>query len=84
MEVAAGAGLNPVAAYLHVPEEGLAQPDRGSLVGHELREVGRLRDWHRLERRQLVGRRRLRRSRAEATQHDYESGQHGRSTERRT
>ena len=42
MEVAAAAGLDPVAPDLHVPEKGLAQLDGGRLVLDELEQVGGL------------------------------------------
>src|SRR6185369_14784544 len=55
-EVAAGAGLRPVAPYLHVPEEGLAQLDRGRLVLDKLEQVGRLGDRNLVQRQEGRGR----------------------------
>ena len=41
-----GAGLDAVAADLHVPEQGFAQGDGGRLILNEIREIGWLRYGH--------------------------------------
>ena len=45
MEVTGGAGLDAIAAHLHVPEEGLAQLDGGGVVQHIVGNEKRL--WNR-------------------------------------